>query len=286
MSNGWFTLPDSAADVGGITPDAAVRAAQRALSVSADGVVGRETMLALSRFVSSTFNSLGGSDGSAPPARLEELREVGRLIGTVRPGQPLPPAVWNFMAKIGLNVLIPSAVSGTPVITGGSPVYRGAALNSPQTPTTTTPRSSTPARANPGQQGGVSPSDASTSLATRVGAFYDKNRTAMNIAAGVLIVGAGAAVYFAMKDDDSGGGGGDAVSRREAEEAARRLQVSIDSDKQSIRAGAARAMAAYSAPSDASRRAVISSARDTLLRWNSQRMGSPSGAPRRLPRGR
>ena len=262
----WFNVPGSNVDFSSITADAVVRAAQRVLNVTPDGVVGSGTMLALARYVATDYNRAVAA--GEPEGNLTYLSNVARLIGTVANGRPLPLPVWDYVAKMGISQLVNEP--GVPNVVSGAPVYRGPALTpaqSPAAPRTTT----TPART------GVSPSDASASLATRMGAFYDRNRTAVNIAAALLVVGGGVAAYMYFQDGSSGDEGGE-VSRSQAEAAARLLQVSIDSDKQSIRAAAARAMGAYQSRSDASRRDAIAGAREVMLRWNAQKMGASGRA--------
>jgi hypothetical protein len=119
-----------------------------------------------------------------------------------------------------------------------------------------------------------------TSIASQVGegaSFFERYKTLLLVTGG-LVVATGVAVYLMTSAEGEASAMDEATLRM----AARQLGISRDSDVQSIRAAAARALQAY--PDDEVRRNAIIEARDIMIRARSQ--GSPSGAARVSSRGR
>jgi hypothetical protein len=109
------------------------------------------------------------------------------------------------------------------------------------------------------------------SIASQVqdaGSFFDRHKTLLLVTAG-LVVATGVAAYLMTSAE----GEKSAMDNATVRYAARMLGISPDSDVQSIRAAAARALQAY--PDDETRRNAIIEARDVMIRARSQ--GSPSG---------
>ena len=107
-----------------------------------------------------------------------------------------------------------------------------------------------------------------TSQFSDASSFFERHKTLLLLTGG-LIVATGVAAYLMTSAE----GEKSAMDNATLRYAARQLGISPDSDVQSIRAAAARALQAY--PDDKTRRDAIIEARDVMIRARSQR--SPSG---------
>lgn len=100
--------------------------------------------------------------------------------------------------------------------------------------------------------------------------FFDRHKTLLLVTAG-LVVATGVAAYLMTSAE----GESRAMDNATVRYAARMLGISPDSDVQSIRAAAARALQAY--PDDETRRNAIIEARDVMIRARSPRPASGLG---------
>lgn len=158
----------------------------------------------------------------------------------------------------------PAPVPSQPDGTAPVPARSGPAPSSPQ------PGGPAPAPAH----GGAAPVDQlQTSLVSQfneTASFFDRHKTLLLVTAG-LVVATGVAAYLMTSAD----GEKRAMDNATVRYAARLLGISPDSDVQSIRAAAARALQAY--PDDQARRNAIIEARDVMIRARSPRPASGLG---------
>lgn len=185
------------------------------------------------------------------------------------PGAPAPAPVPGAPA---------APHGGTAPVPGAPAAPHGGTAPAPGAPTA--PHGGTAPTAPHGGAAPASVEPLQTSLASQVGegaSFFERYKTLLLVTGG-LVVATGVAVYLMTSAEGEASAMDEATLRM----AARQLGISRDSDVQSIRAAAARALQAY--PDDEVRRNAIIEARDIMIRARSQ--GSPSGAASVSSRGR
>lgn len=195
MTTAWFTSGTQPFDYARFTPEAALRAAQTALGVTADGKYGPRTNAAFQ----STLNALINNNAQAPEAAT--YRQALQQTQGLRNGQALGLGAWAVLASIGLQQMDSARFQNTSLsITGGAPSYSAG--------TTTTRAPSTPARSSTSTtvtapRAGSSTSSPTTSAASD---FYKRNKTAIWVGGGVALAAVVGLVGYSMfsgdEDDD------------------------------------------------------------------------------------
>jgi len=200
-------------------------------------------------------------------------RSTARAVFDIT-GRRIPNVV---MAEVSPVLSPPGAPAPAPVPGAPAAPHGGTAPAAPDGGTAPAPGAPT------APHGGAAPASVEplqTSLASQVGegaSFFERYKTLLLVTGG-LVVATGVAVYLMTSAEGEASAMDEATLRM----AARQLGISRDSDVQSIRAAAARALQAY--PDDEVRRNAIIEARDIMIRARSQ--GSPSGAASVSSRGR
>lgn len=170
-----------------------------------------------------------------------------------------------------------SSPGATATVPAPSPRSAPAPVPSQPDGTAPAPAHGGPAPSSP-QPGGPAPAPApvdqlQTSLVSQfneTASFFDRHKTLLLVTAG-LVVATGVAAYLMTSAE----GEKRAMDNATLRYAARQLGISPDSDVQSIRAAAARALQAY--PDDETRRRAIIEARDVMIRARSPRPASGLG---------
>lgn len=288
MTTAWFTSGTQPFDYSRFTPEAALRGAQAALGVTADGKYGPRTNAAFQ----STLNALINNNAQAPEAAT--YRRALQETQGLRNGQALGSTAWAVLASIGLQQMDSARFNNISLaITGGAPSYAAG--------TTTTTPAPTPTRApatssTPATRTTSTPAQGSSAAE----AFYKRNKTAIWVGGGVAlaaIVGLVGYSMFSGEDEDEQpeprreppmppnrqlpARAGEDEDRDEdrprleyrgpgkgIELASRMLGIRSDADAPSIRAAYAREAGKYPRSDDDSemRRAQLKRARDFLLR--------------------
>lgn len=205
-------------------------------------------------------------------------RSTARAVFDIT-GRRIPNVV---MAEVSPVLSPPGAPAPAPV-PGAPAAPHGGTAPAPGAPAAPHGGTASAPGAPAAPHGGTAPASVEplqTSLASQVGegaSFFERYKTLLLVTGG-LVVATGVAVYLMTSAEGEASAMDEATLRM----AARQLGISRDSDVQSIRAAAARALQAY--PDDEVRRNAIIEARDIMIRARSQ--GSPSGAASVSSRGR
>jgi len=212
----------------------------------------RVEMIDLQRRMGLPASLLDGRIGGITARAVFDL--TGRRIPGITMAQTSP-----VLSSPGATATVPAPVPSQPDGTAPAPAHGGPAPSSPQ------PGGPAPAHSGPSP---VAPLQ--TSLASQfneTASFFDRHKTLLLVTAG-LVVATGVAAYLMTSAE----GESRAMDNATVRYAARLLGISPDSDVQSIRAAAARALQAY--PDDQARRNAIVEARDVMIRARSPRPAS------------
>jgi len=297
IDHAWFTIPSepTGIDFDYFKPALVVSFFQKSVGAAQDGIIGANTLTELLQTAAVDEALAAGTPNAAV------MRSLRQAIGAVAPGQALPPAVWQYMASLGMHEWNKDQVLANRfnldgfAVQGAGPTYRGdrsvvAPAPTPnrrapvRPPAPRTPPALPPGAAPPPGRTGLS--GASTSLASRVSEMYANHKTAFWAVGGLMVAGGIAVVMMNMEDDPQRLPGGPqgprapGISMSRARAAAEMLGISLESDAQSIRSAAARALKAYQGrtPRDDQKRAMITDARDTLLAWHGANVRQLSAA--------
>lgn len=244
--------------------------------------------------MSTTASSPTGGSTSATPSQRAAAIEIYRIATTTTAAQrePLRPNITIYQREMGLPPSLADGLIGRSTaravfdltgrrIPGIEMAATSPLLTTPGTPAPVAPAPHGGTGTAPAPHGGTGTAPAAPalsidlpvqgSIASQVqdaGSFFDRHKTLLLVTAG-LVVATGVAAYLMTSAE----GEKSAMDNATVRYAARMLGISPDSDVQSIRAAAARALQAY--PDDETRRNAIIEARDVMIRARSQ--GSPSG---------
>lgn len=292
----WFTSGTQPFDYDRFTPQAALRAAQTVLGVTADGKYGPRTNTALQGLLNRLISA--DPQGAAAGVYRQALSETQGL----RAGQALGLSAWGVLASVGLQQMDQARFANSVLsITGGAPVYSAGTTTTSTpapTPTRTTSTSSTSSTTRT-TTGGSNPLAGVGNASNLLASFVKNNKTALWVVGGLAVAGALGVVGYTMFSGDESDDGGDrddpgarralpppAPPREEREEreerprreydgpgrkialAARMLGIREDADADSIRAAYVRQAGRYPRRDEGSetKRRQLRGARDYMLR--------------------